>query len=838
VLTQDRRSRIAASILACLAAVSIWLSLGTLAVISGDRTRLAALPSIWILAALMVVALAAASSARLLVDNVWPLAISLVLWLPFMPGPIPDAFLIFQGPIEAVIWIAVVAGLIVTSAPDIPPVIRDPRVAPWLAALLLCIAAVVTFSQVRGVVPGGDEPHYLAATQSLLHDGDLKVANNYAQGEYLDYFGGKLEPHFLKRSTSGEIYSIHAPGVSVIVLPGFAMAGYQGAIATMIAIAALTAALTWRLAFRVSQSAANAWIAIGSVFATTPYFFHTFTIYPEIIGGLLVMIGVWLLIELNDGRDVDARMLIAVGVALSILPWLHSRFAIIAAMLGLIIIGRLMQRAHSVQRIAIFLAVPVIAGLGWFTFFYVIWGRPSPAAPYGADTSMSASYILRGLIGLIVDQQFGVLTTAPIYLMSVAGAWMLFRRQSRFAVELALMVIPYAIAVSSYAMWWAGNAAPGRFLVALLPAAALPIAMVGSELVTILLLIVSVALAVPRAVFESGRLIFNNRGGVDATIEWITRSVDLSMALPSVHRDGASIALRDAGLWIVIFAAAVLAPWLFTNRRSMAVRYSATTIAAVVAMIVTSSVVWSLHGQPVVTPDRSKLAALAAYRPRWQWARQDFLVRMAVEVRPPARLNRVPAGDYDVVPVVAAQLSVGRNDPPIRDFDEPRRIHLPVALQTLNTSGPITFIPTGVARAATQRFAVRATRYRDVDAFFFDAQAYLEKDGFWMRANGSALVVFDVEDPARRPGLPISVTAGAVATRVTLSMGNWEQSYSLAAGQKQEVLLPPAHNGAWPVHIRSGDGFRPSERDPQSTDVRMLAAWIAVSGPATAGPSQ
>ena len=72
------------------------------------------------------------------------------------------------------------------------------------------------------MIPGGDEPHYLAATQSLLHDGDLRVANNYANGDYLEYFPGRLEPHFLKRAASGEIYSIHAPGVSVIVLPAFA----------------------------------------------------------------------------------------------------------------------------------------------------------------------------------------------------------------------------------------------------------------------------------------------------------------------------------------------------------------------------------------------------------------------------------------------------------------------------------------------------------------------------------------------------------------------------------------------------------------------------------------
>ena len=162
------------------------------------------------------------------------------------------------------------------------------------------MAALAAFSQVRGVIPGGDEPHYLAATQSILKDFDLRVANNYADGDYLDYFPGRLEPHFLKRSTSGEIYSIHAPGVSIVVLPAFAVAGYAGAVLTMILIAALTAAITWRLAWMVSGSVAGAWAGAAAVFATTPYFFHTFTIYPEIIGSLCVAIGAWLLIDLAD----------------------------------------------------------------------------------------------------------------------------------------------------------------------------------------------------------------------------------------------------------------------------------------------------------------------------------------------------------------------------------------------------------------------------------------------------------------------------------------------------------------------------------------------------------
>ena len=136
--------------------------------------------------------------------------------------------------------------------------------------------------------------------------------------------------------------------------------------------------------------------------------------------------------------------------------------------------------------------------------------------------------------------------------------------------------------------------------------------------------------------------------------------------------------------------------------------------------------------------------------------------------------------------------------------------------------------PIATRRPVYARNAVRANRYGHARAFFFDDWAYPERDGFWTRANGSATVVIDTDEGTRLSGLPITIVAGAVPTTIRLSIGKWEESFSLAAGQKQDVVLPPAESGTWPLRIRSGQGFRPSERDRDSRDVRSLAAWIAI----------
>jgi len=215
-------------------------------------------------------------------------------------------------------------------------------------------------------------------------------------------------------------------------------------------------------------------------------------------------------------------------------------------------------------------------------------------------------------------------------------------------------------------------------------------------------------------------------------------------------------------------------------------------------------------------------------------------------------LGRIPAGDYEIGALsqpTADQMTfrVGRNDPPLEiaavDALNPLnrsrpsfRLHLPVTVRTLNlridgpapdTDTDLTIRPVALGNPPTRQAAIRAARYGRARVFFFDEWAYAEPDGFWTRATGTTDVVIDTPGTALAE-LPISITAGAVATTVTLTMGSWSESFALDAGQTRDVLLPAAASGAWLLRISSGTGFRPSEREPGNNDVRALAAWVVV----------
>jgi hypothetical protein len=869
--------------LAVYGALTLWISLAQFGLTGAlPPVRVAVLPPVGWLGGFLLTAVVLARISRAAPTQWLPLLVTGVAWLPFIPGQIPPAFAVWQGPLLGVVWLVAGVGLLWPALHGARgPAVFTSRGAV-VAGALCAVALSLGWWQVRDRLPAGDEPHYLIIAQSLLNDGDLAIDDNHERREYLPYFRGELKPDYLRRGRDGRIYSIHAPGVSALIAPAYAAAGYAGTVALMILLTSLGAALLWQMLFTLTADAGAAWVATVSVIGSVPVFLHGFTVFPDPAGAVALIAALWLLVALQQGQTPSSRLLLGVGTVLALLPWFHTRFAITAGITGAILAARLWKHPQRWTALTQLLAVPAVSAAAWFLFFQVLYGTPMPTAPYGGYTQSALAHWGPGIPGLLFDQQFGLFTAAPVLLLAVLGIGSLARQSPRLAVEVALLTVPYLLAVAAYRMWWGGYSAPARFLVAVLPALALPMAAwwkaggTARRVFTLALLLVSLAGLVARLVIDGGALIYNARNGSDLLLGWLNPLVNLTLALPALHRDAPGVALVDIAMWLVVLGACAVIALRLPNGNRM--HWLATGAALVTTMTVSTTLVWARHGV-VWTPATAATDMLEVFahgETQRVWTSDaPTRLRRASDLLPTLLLStseritaspgatlfssaRVSAGEYRLVSAsrtpAAGRLTVtiGRSDAPLLQLDATQlsqgdglTLTLPQRVNALVITGddgarqtiarvritPVRIVE-GVVPGAV---AVRAARYGAVQAWFLDDHAFVEAPGFWTQGHDTTGLV--VEAPDASVAEPVMrLRAGPVTTRVMVTVGATRTALTLEPGQTHDVVLragdaAPTERGRWSVRLDTETEFVPALTDAGSKDLRRLGAWIEFPAP-------
>jgi hypothetical protein len=866
---------------AVCAAVALWLARGALAVQSAapGAPRVGILPPWWELALFVLAAASAVFLLRPSRATVTPLFATLLMIAPWAPGVTAPWLLVWTGPLAAAVllaaalatvwpWLARQASRVVRGT----LVQRPPLLTACLAFLLF---GIVAFGA-RAMVPTGDEPHYLVITQSLLYDGDIKIENNHARRDSASYFPGPLRPDYFVRGRNGAIYSVHAPGLSVLIAPAFLAGGYIATVVFLIVIASVGVGLAWHVAYELTGRAGAASYAAAAVTMATPIAFHTFAVYPDGPGGVLVLTGAWALFR----RELSPRALVWHGVALAALPWLHTRFAVLAGLIGVFILLRLPRTSEGLRRAAAFLAVPMVSGLAWFAYFWVIYGTPNPEAPYGDFMASQASwsFVTGGIAGVLFDQQFGSMLYAPVFAIAFAGWVVMLRHRRTLAVELAVLAIPYLVATTHLRMWWGGSSAPARFQVPILWLGAIGAAMAwaaarsrAARASALAALGVSAFSTLALAFVDGGRRAYNSRDGYSLWLDWLSPLGDLPLGLPSFFRwHGQEWVLHLQILFMLAFFAAAFLAVRIVDRL---VRPATGTlglfllVAYAAAGMGTLRLLWWPNDSTGLRPAISQIDLLRAaaderriglaYSARFphrvspdaavQTMRVESPVRMLVGDEPPALVlpGWIPAGTYELQLNVRGsapapyEVRVMRTDRPVLTGDA--RIQASPVLTVPADLPAIIVRGSGLAASSLrprhiftrrekggERRARSARRYGDTVVWYLDGNAFNEPQGFWVRGAADSTVILQ-PDQRRRPAVRVLVRNGAVPNHVTLALedGSWREPLELAPGSEREIEVPVSPKlGCAALRVASRDGFRPSEVDRGSADSRFLGVWI------------
>jgi hypothetical protein len=342
-----------------------------------------------------------------------------------------------------------------------------PHRALFLPLVFAVLVAAAGRTHAR-VGPQGDEPHYLMVAESLVRDGDLSLERDYADGRYTLFHDAPLEPHYRVRGKDGAIYSLHAVGLSILILPAWALGGYAGVTVFMAFLAALVAleVREWVRALTGRDGLAE---AAGYVAALSPPLVHyAGLVFTEVPAALLLSFG------LRRGRDaaLGGGGAVAVGLAAAALPWLNVRYAPLAA----VVLAHALWRNPRARLALAALAPAVVSGAGLLVYHQALYGFWDPRRVYGRRPEFALSTLGEGLPGLLFDQEFGLLVYAPVLALALPGFVFLWRRDRRLATAAGVAVAAVVLTAGTWPMWRGGFNPPGRFLVPIAPLLAVAVA--------------------------------------------------------------------------------------------------------------------------------------------------------------------------------------------------------------------------------------------------------------------------------------------------------------------------------------------------------------------------
>src|SRR4029079_18532938 len=131
----------------------------------------------------------------------------------------------------------------------------------------------------------------------------------------------------------------------------------------------------------------------------------------------------------------------------------------------------------------------------------------------------SMATVQRGIIGLLVDRERGLVAYAPIYLLLPACWALLWRKHAWLLLPVALLFIPMA----SFAVWSAGFSPAARYLVPLVPLLLYPAvqALTGRPMIFAAMLCVIFQAAITAIVWGAPRTLWPLECGTNQALERI-----------------------------------------------------------------------------------------------------------------------------------------------------------------------------------------------------------------------------------------------------------------------------------------------------------------------------
>ncbi len=337
--------------------------------------------------------------------------------------------------------------------------------------LIYCLCSLATLlfwnkSNFNGVT--GDEPHYLVMANGIGKHASLEQTTPYKEAfdpREFSKFGippdqARLSPENMHTIEGPHgYYNMHNIGLPLLLALPFVLGGIVGAKLFMMFCGGLAILFSWKISGIFSAAPKSRWLAVLATCIAMPLVPAANQIYPDILAGVLSMIGLYWFHTTQKTRGGLTELLLAVAVVY--LPWLQIKFGLTCAVIVLAVATKIYIESKDMQRVARIFAAAGISCLTLAAYNFYAFGKVS--GPYTPEAIEISKTGLMVLLGLHFDQNQGFLMQNPVNLIGLLAIGWFYRAHRPLALLWTIVFLSLLVPNALHPNWYGGWCFSGRF---------------------------------------------------------------------------------------------------------------------------------------------------------------------------------------------------------------------------------------------------------------------------------------------------------------------------------------------------------------------------------------
>ena len=324
----------------------------------------------------------------------------------------------------------------------------------------------------------GDEPHYLVMTNGIVKYKTFEQTKPYREEfRTREIYAPGLAPKDANPSPANThallgkngLFNVHNLGLPLLLTIPFAIGGVIGAKVFMILIGGLIIFNFWNFASQFCQNKNIIFTLLLPISISQPIVFASNQIYPELLAALVTIFTINIFCKYKESNSLNNIDSIIIFTAISFLPWLQLKFAVISLLLYGFLFWRFLYVQSDLKQLKrmtlfCFVSFVILIVYNYFAFDNFLGPHQQWSQLWSDKRPIELSWkSITVFMGLIFDQEQGFLIQNPLNFIGLVGIGCFYKNNRYLTILIGLVSTSILFVNSLHTQWYGGYSMIGRF---------------------------------------------------------------------------------------------------------------------------------------------------------------------------------------------------------------------------------------------------------------------------------------------------------------------------------------------------------------------------------------